>query len=71
MEHNSECLDRVNNSVARLSEDEIDVHLRIERMLNKNQSVAQHSRRVIKLTETLAECGDEISRISDELSVNA
>ena len=67
-EHNSECLDRVNTSVARLSEDEIDVHLRIEIMLNKNQSVAQHSRRVIKLTETLAKCGDEIS---DELSENA
>ena len=71
IQHNSEYFDRLYSSVARLSEYEINVHLRIEKMLNKNQSVAQHSRRVNRLTETLAECGSEIMRISDELSENA
>ena len=66
-----ECAENVNTSVAWLSEEEIDVDKRIEKMLNIDQSVAKHSLRVNKLASMLAECGGEIVKIKDELSENA
>ena len=46
-------------------------NLMIERMLNKNQSMEQHSARINNLTETLTECENEIRRLSREQSENA
>ena len=40
----------------------------IERMLNKNQSMEQHSARINNLTETLTECENKIRRLSREQS---
>ena len=66
-----EYAENVNTSVAWLSEEEIDVDKRIEKMLNIDQSVAKHRLRVNKLASMVAECGGEIVKIKDELSENA
>ena len=57
----------------RLSEirDAEEPNLMIERMLNQNQSMEQHSARINNLTETLTECENEIRRLSREQSENA
>ena len=67
----SEFDEKLSTSAAQLSYDEIDVNLRIEKMMNKNQSVTQHNLRVNRLAENMAACGEEIVRINNELSENA
>ena len=62
---------KLSTSVAQLSQGEIDVNMKIERMMNTNQSVAQHNLRVNRLDENMAACGKEIARLKSELSENA
>ena len=62
---------KLSTSVAQLSYDKIDVNLKIEKMMNKNQSVTEHNLRVNRLAENMAACGEEIARLNNELSENA
>ena len=45
--------------------------LMIEKSMNKNQSVEQHSARILNLIESKTECENEIKRLTVELSENA
>ena len=62
---------RLTTSVALLSCEEIDLNQKIERIMSKNQSVAEHSLRMKNLSESMAECGTEIVRLRTELGENA
>ena len=68
---NEEYLKNENTSAAWLSAVEVEANKKIEKLMNRDQSVARHSLRMSDLEGMLTECGKNIMNLKSEISENA